>query len=252
MITAIERQWRILATGFCFACFGLGGVFLTVFVFPTIRLITPARSAVTCRRVIRRSFTLFMWLMTRVGVIRFEIAGAQILARDSGCLLVANHPTLIDYIVIASLTNHCDCIVKQALWSNPFLHGVVKAAGYIPNKGAEEVIDSCWKSLRQGNVLMIFPEGTRTASDTTPRLQRGAANIALRTETPIRVIHIQCEPQTLTKGEKWYQAPLRRPVYQLRVGELVDVSEFRNTATSMPGSARHLTDYLQTQLSRGI
>ncbi len=249
---SIDRLWRLLATWTCFACFGLGGVFLTLFVFPLVRLLYPQHSVIISRRIVSRGFCLFIGLLAKLGLVEFDIDGANILDRDHGCLVVANHPTLIDFVVIASLIDNCDCVVKPSMWSNPFTRGAVKAVKYIPGREAEEVIEQCHRSLSEGSVLLIFPEGTRTTEGMPFRLQRAAANIALRAGIPMRMVHIDCQPCTLSKEEKWYTVPSRRPTYKLRVGELINTVPFAENANSMAGAARHLTNHLHTQLTNGI
>ncbi len=93
------------------------------------------------------------------------------------------------------------------------MKGIVKAAGYIPNRDPESLLDDCSERLQDGNVLLVFPEGTRTSPGKPSKLQRGAAQIAVRTETDLRLIHITVEPSFLTKEKKWYQVPDTKPFF---------------------------------------
>ena len=118
----LDRGWRIFGTGLSFACFGLGGVLLSLTLFPLLRLTSPDRD--TTRRRIQRAmhytFRLFVLQMTLLGVISYEVRGRERLRRG-GALVVANHPSLIDVVLLIALMPEADCIVKQALWRNPFL-----------------------------------------------------------------------------------------------------------------------------------
>ncbi len=51
--------------------------------------------------------------------------------------MVANHPTLIDYVILASVMPETDCLVKSALLRNPFVSGVIRSADYLINSEAE-------------------------------------------------------------------------------------------------------------------
>ena len=51
----------------------------------------------------------------------YRIDGAEILRQERGCLVVANHPTLIDYVLLASVMPETDCPVKSALLKILFL-----------------------------------------------------------------------------------------------------------------------------------
>ena len=252
MTKKINQLWRLVSCWFCFACFGIGGVFLSLFVFPVIMLFKGRESTRINRLIIKQSFSAFVKLMALVGGLKFDIEGKDILTGDSGCILIANHPTLIDYVVIASMLDNCDCVVKEKLWSNPFIMGVVRAAGYIPNRGSEEVIESCNASLESGSVLLVFPEGTRTTPGKPMTLQRGAANIAVRCGKPIRVVHISCNPSFLTKEDKRYEVPAEQPVFKLRVGSLMNVDGLIEEASNPSIAARRLTEKMKFELSRDI
>ncbi|MCL4123280.1 UNVERIFIED_CONTAM: hypothetical protein GTU68_060962 [Idotea baltica] len=134
--------------------------------------------------------------------IRYQFDGAELLKEDKSCLIIANHPSLIDYVLIASQLPQCDCIVKAALWHNPFIRGIVRAAGYIPNREPEAFLEECSDKLNSGNVLLVFPEGTRTTPGIKSKLQRGAAQIAVRSESDLRIIHVTVTPSFLTKEAK--------------------------------------------------
>ena len=241
----INYAWRLLATGGCFAVFGIGGLVLWVFVFPVLRLVTRRNCAEHSRWVIHKSFAVFLWLMQAVGIMRLDVADADRLRRCRGALVLANHPTLIDVVVLVSLIPDASCVVKQALWTNPFLGGVVRAARYISNADADRLIDDCAGDLQCGRVLIIFPEGTRTRPDQPLKFQRGASYIALRSRVPLLPVLIDCTPTTLTKREKWYQIPARRFDLRVRVLDAVDVGRWSPPGETQTLAARRLTRALE-------
>ena len=73
-------------------------------------------------------FRLFMGMLKRLGCWTTGSAAYPLPCR---ALIVANHPSLLDYVILAAELPVCDCIVKRALWHNVFLGGVVRAADYI-------------------------------------------------------------------------------------------------------------------------
>jgi 1-acyl-sn-glycerol-3-phosphate acyltransferase len=229
-LDGIERRFdyvrRLVGTGFSFAAFGLGALALSVFVFPVLNLTVAdrAKRAGVAQRIVHRAFRLFVRIMTVVGVIDVEVTGAAALHSDRGRLIVANHPTLIDVVLLVSLLRETQCVVKHQNWRNPFMRGVLVATGYIRNDDdPEALIDACAGVLRAGHNLVIFPEGSRTVPGRPRLLQRGFANIALAAGASIRLVTIRCAPTTLTKGEKWYEIPPRRAVFAVAVHELIDV-----------------------------
>ncbi len=245
-MSAINKYWRILTTGFCFVVFGLGGLILSFIIIPFVHLIVhdSIKREYKVQRVISFTFDIFCRLMKFTGAIDYRIDGADRLAKDKNCLIVANHPSLIDYVLVASQLKQCDCLVKSAIWSNPFMKRIVKAAGYIPNETPDDLLDICEQRFERDNVLLVFPEGTRTTPGETSKLQRGAAQIAIRTKRDLRIVHISVSPSFLTKQKKWYQVPDKRPFFHVEVKDKVEVMPFIEQTNNPTSAARRLNSYL--------
>lgn len=246
MVERLGRYWRVAATGLSFALFGIGGLLLRAILFPLLALLVraPARRAGAARTVIRLTLRAFVAAMHGLGVLRYEIVGREKLERG-GLLILANHPTLIDTVFLMAFVKRADCIVKSQLWNNPFTSGPVRAAGYISNTQGPELVDACIASLRAGNNLIVFPEGTRTPAAGPIVLKRGAANIAVRGARDVTPVLIRCQPATLGKGARWWQVPARRAQFRIEVMEDIRVRRFTSTGLSDVLAARRLTDYLQ-------
>jgi 1-acyl-sn-glycerol-3-phosphate acyltransferase len=250
MFNVAWRAWRVLATGVCFALFGLGGVVLRVLVFPVMTLCVrgPARAA-AARAIIRLAFRAFVGVMRLLGVLRYEVTGLDKLARG-GQLILANHPTLIDTVFLMAFVKNADCIVKGALWNNAVTGAPVRAAGYIKNDNGPQLLDDCIASLRAGGNLIVFPEGTRTAQGGTPALKRGAANIAVRASQAVTPVVIRCDPPTLGKGEKWWQVPPRQARFRIDVMDDIGMECFSAAGVSDTVAARRLTEHLQLYFTK--
>lgn len=245
MLDRLGRCWRILATGACFLVFGMGGAVFGLIVFPLLCLFVPAgeRRRRVARAVIHGTFGWFVALMRAAGVITVEVRGLDKL-RSGGQLILANHPTLIDVVLLMSLIERADCIVKGALGRNPFTRGPVLAAGFVFNDSAEGLVEDCVASIQAGNNLIIFPEGTRSSRTEPMRLQRGAARVALQAGVDITPVRIGCMPLTLAKGEKWYEVPVRRPHFRVVFCEPIPVGAFQHASPSQAVAARRLTQHL--------
>jgi 1-acyl-sn-glycerol-3-phosphate acyltransferase len=240
------RYWRIFATGLCFALFGIGGLLLRAIVFPLLVLLvrrTPARIR-TARTIIRFTFRAFVGTMRLFGVLRYEIVGREKLDRAS-LLILANHPTLIDTVFLMAFVKDADCIVKTGLWANPFTRGPVRAAAYIQSTQGAQSIDACIGSLRAGNNLIVFPEGTRTPASGVIALKRGAANIAVRGACAVTPVVIRCHPSTLGKGDKWWQVPARLARFHIEVKDDIAIERFSGAGATDAIAARRLTEHLQ-------
>ncbi|WP_375143673.1 lysophospholipid acyltransferase family protein [Citrobacter farmeri] len=254
VISALNRLWRIAMTGFCFALFGLGGLLLSVVWFNILLVFVwdNARRRRIARRSIAASFRLFLTVTRVLGVLDYQMKGVDILRQERGCLVVANHPTLIDYVLLASVMPETDCLVKSALLKNPFLSGVVRAADYLVNSQADALLPASQQRLAQGDTILIFPEGTRTRPGETMTLQRGAANIAVRCGSDIRVVTIHCSQRMLDKESKWYQVPPTKPLFTVEVRERVKIDHFYDANLQEPAlAARQLNRHLLLQLQPG-
>ena len=246
MFNYLERIWRILATGFCFSVFGIGGVVLTVLVFPLQRVCY--RNDVTRNRVARKTvhygFKFFVTLMSITRVISFSVIEQHRFAQLKGQLVLANHPSLIDVVVLISVIPNADCVVKAHLFRNPFIRGVIQSTGYISNESPEGLLQDCEQSLRAGNNLIVFPEGTRTTPGQALHFKRGAANIALRCQAPISLVGISMQPSTLTKSEAWYQVAKKRAHFKMWLSDSILDRDVLPTNT-VAQQARQLTQKLE-------
>lgn len=248
----LNHVWRIFATGFVFVLFGIGALVISVTMFPLLRI--SSWNADTARRRIQRgmqlTFRAYMEIMRVLGILTYRVEGAARL-REPGRLIVANHPTLLDVVLLVSLMPEVDCIVKRGLWRNPFLRWPVSWAGYLPNAVGEELIEVCAATLRRGHSLLVFPEGTRTEPGRPLRMQRGAAHIALAADSEILPVTITCDPPTLFKGNPWYRVPARRFHLQVVVGAPVAARDFLRPDEAPARTARRLTQWMLAHFDGG-
>lgn len=250
MAARLNRLWRLFGTGLGFALFGVGGLLLTLCWFPLLALcLRGPRRRILAQASIKWSFRLFLGLLKGLGVLDYRVIGMPSGLR--GALVVANHPSLLDYVMLAAELPACDCIVKQALWHNPFLGGVVRAADYIANVEAERLLPLCIERVRHGGLLLVFPEGTRTTPGQPIRLQRGAAQLAVRSQVPIQPVRIHCSERFLTKQDKWFRVPRRKPHFTLEFLPQVSAAEVVLGEASSALAARQLTRFLTRVLQPG-
>ncbi len=218
----------------------MGALLLGVIAYPVLALVS--RSAeqreVRMQRAIHHAFRMFVGFMRGVGVIAVQQVGDGRLPKAGPCLVIANHPSLIDYVLLGSRLPQADVVVKRAHWTNPFTRGVVRGAGYIPNDSGESTLEACVSRLRAGRVVLLFPEGTRSPRGGLGPFQRGAAHVALAARLPAVPVTITCEPPGLMRGQPWWDVPATRMLYTLRVGEPI---RSEAAGTSRARASRALT-----------
>lgn len=218
MLKRIDQVRRAALTGFAFALFGSGGVVVAAVLFPLLVLMPGSEAARRRRgqRVIHRSFRFFIWLWTFLGLLTYTRPDLSRL-NQPGQLIIANHPSLIDVVFLISFIKEANCVIKRGLYLNPFTIGVVMAARYISNADSDALIDDCAATLKAGNSLIIFPEGTRTTYGEPMHMQRGAANIALRAGVPLVPVVIHCSQHFLTRKASWRKAPQVKPHFNFEI-----------------------------------
>jgi len=243
------RRW--LATVLSFAVFGAASLGLGFAVFPLLRLTaTPARGRLRVRRVLAAALRGHLRMMAALGVLSYEFQGAGRLGRP-GQLILANHPTLIDVLFLLGFAPGANCVVKGALWRNPFTRWPLLAAGYVPNAPTGVMIGEAAAALAAGQSVIIFPEGTRTVPGAKPSFHRGAAAIAIRAAAVVTPVYIRCDPPTLAKREPWYRIPPRRVHFRLRTGIDIDPGGLR-ARSSGPLAARELNTLLLDVYAREL
>ena len=252
MTDRLNYCWRLVATGICFATFGIGGLALSTLVFPLLLLAPHKDRARRARWLVHKSFSTFMGMMETLGVMHLEVIGAERLRTCRNTLVLANHPTLIDVVALISLMPEASCVVKQALWENPFLGGVVRAADYVKNSEPESLINDCSNDLVAGNPLIIFPEGTRSQPGKPLHFLRGAAHIVLKSDTPILPVLIDCVPPTLSQANKWWQIPDKRFHLRITVQEPIAPHQMRIDKKTESLSARQLTRTLEAYFTQEL
>ncbi len=245
-------HWRLFATALSFAIFGIGGVILRVVVYPLLTLLPG--DAIDHRRRSRAAtsatFRFFIGFMHRTGVMTYDFEGVERLGRP-GQMVIANHPSLIDVVVLIACIRDSNCVVKQSLWDNPCMRGPIRAAQYISNSGSADMLEEAAAALQEGQTLIIFPEGTRTTPGRAPQFHRGAAAMALRGARVITPVTISVTPTTQTKAEPWYSIPSRRFHFHLRVGEDIDPRTFAALGPP-PVASRRLNDHLHQHFMKEL
>lgn len=240
------RIGRAFGVGLFLVLIGVGGSLLAMTVFPLVVMTTadPQLRQRRIQKIMQLSMKSYCWGIHALGIAGLEFVDAERMRDLRGVLIVANHPSLLDVVLIMTLIPSVQCVVKAALWRNPFFRLTVSGAGYIRNDlEPEALVNACVATLRAGNNLIIFPEGTRSVSGQPMHLRRGFANIATLAQADLQPLTITCWPPFLEKGIPWWRVPAERPRFRVAVGERLSIAPFL-TAVSRPLATRRLTAYL--------
>lgn len=172
------------------------------------------------RAVISRVYRRFWDGAERLGMMRIDASALDRLADEPGGLIVAaNHPTMLDALVLVARLPRGVCIMKAGLMRNPFLGAGARLARYIRNDSGRAMVRWSVECLRDGGQLVMFPEGTRTVRRPLNPFQPGIALIARRAGVPIQTVIIETDTPYLRKGWPIWRAPPFPIAIRLRLGE---------------------------------
>lgn len=257
LLRRIDFTWRLLGTGLGFVVFLGGGLIVAAVGFPAINLTTPAgpRRRERYHALIGWVFRVFVGMLTGLRLMTLRIDDPAALKGSKGVIVVANHPTLIDIVLLSAFIPRAQCIVKRELWSSPFLGGIMRGNGYIPSDlEADQLVAACREALAGGRSLIIFPEGTRSRRGEPLRFHRGFAHLATLLEADIQVTLISCEPPMLAKGEKWWEIPSRRPQMRVSQAGWIRAASWRGEeyrSVTARGIVRQLERFYNERLAAG-
>lgn len=133
-----------------------------------------------------------MWLMLHT-IYRIEVKGADRIPDEGPCVLVCNHVSFADAVVIgASIRRPVRFVMDHRIFQIPVLSWFFRTVGAIPiapahedAAGLERAYAQIAKALDAGDVVCIFPEGKLTASGDLQVFRQGVQRIIERSPVPV-------------------------------------------------------------------
>ncbi len=241
--------WRIFGKIFAFFIFGLGGLLLGIFALPVMKLIWQKKEVFNkkARRLVTALFRFFTAVLSVFSVAKITINDKKKLNNLGGCVVVANHPSLLDVVTLISQIPNANCIVNASLKKNVI--GAVVASLYITNDYEHaKLIELCKQTIAEGNALIIFPEGTRSKPQGQNQYKKGAARVALAAKCPIVPVFIggndkiglrKKDPILLFNHTDYYR-------YSLCVKEEISPDDFKELPE--PAAAKRITEKIHDLL----
>ena len=133
------------------------------------------------------------WPVTKFAY-RLKAKGVEHVPRDGGFVLAANHPANFDPwpLGIPLIPRRTLRFMAKVELFNPILSPLLEAAGAFPVRRGQadfEAIETAVRLVRDGEVVVMFPEGTRRSKGLRKKFQptphSGAARIALAADAPL-------------------------------------------------------------------
>jgi 1-acyl-sn-glycerol-3-phosphate acyltransferase len=171
---------------------------------------------------ISSGFRLFSWMLSVTGAYRLDLTAIDTLRDGPPVILAPNHPSLIDALLILTRHPNIACVMKAELMGNVFLGAGSRLARYIPSDQPRQMIKDAIADLRNGGMLLLFPEGTRTRRDPINPLTASVGVIAKHANVPVQVAIIETDSAYLSKGWPLFKRPNLPITCRVRLGRRFD------------------------------
>ncbi len=223
-------------------------IFLTVssvLLFPVAVLIWAVTLPFDRRKVLLHRFTcfwasLYTWLNP---VWPVTVVGREKIRPGAPYVMVANHLSLLDILVLFRLFTHFKWVSKIENFRVPFIGWNMTLNRYIKLRRGDRgsvvrMMKACEHTLGQGNPIMMFPEGTRSQDGQMRSFKTGAFELALKTGSPILPIVIRGTANALPKRGFVLQG--RHPISITVLDEIPAESFAGSTVDDLTASIREL------------
>lgn len=222
----LRQLWLAIAYYLSWIWFGLGGLALNLACVPLLLLPKPERRGHRVRAVTRSMFNFWLQWLHVSNVIRVTWTGFD-RPLPTGVIYAANHPGIMDAPLLLAGLPDTVCIMKPALLRNPFVAPTALACGYV--SAGENGVDLLRNSIARvnaGQSLLVFPEGTRTATGSVINpLKPGFALIARRAGCSVQLIYVRATPHLGSKSLPWWHLPVLPGRVEFILGELIPPDE---------------------------
>ena len=166
-----------------------------------------------------RKIIVFLVYIFNVIVFRVKCVGQENIQNKGAYIICANHTSNWDeQILVSNLKRKVYVMAKAELFKNKFIKWLGDKCCVFPVKRGMRDIESIkysLKLLKDGEILVIFPEGTRKGLEKNGKAQNGVAYMAIRTGVPVIPVGIQGEMKQFRK-------------VKLNIGEPLDFSQYKS------------------------
>ncbi len=166
---------------------------------------------------------------------KITISGKENIPRNQACIMVANHQSMVDILVLYKLFVHFKWVSKKEVFRVPFFGWNMELNRYIKldrvsRRSIAKMINEANENLDIGNPVMIFPEGTRSANGEIKKFKEGAFALALKSSVPIVPIVIMGTAEVIGKSPLFFH-PNRR--MQMHILPAIDSDSFKEKDSAL-------------------
>lgn len=221
----IKRSIDLLVTIMAWIYFTLGCfiLFFPFYLFSTLLSKNPEASFQKINQRLLKSFFIVLRIITPHLTIHID---DDVYALRSS-VIVSNHISYLDPILLVSLFEKHKTIVKKTFLKVPVFGWLLKTSGYLSATTDEsftalmlERVEKMEQYLSSGGNVFIFPEGTRSRDGRIGRFKKGAFTIARRYQVPIQVLLISNTNILLQPGKFLFNTCVPNTIEVKRIGTI--------------------------------
>ena len=195
-LRCLERVGDFFLTVLLWAYFLFGYLFLLLFLFvPSLLRLKDSAAALQKMNFLHLKI-FFAWLRLLAPRARFAVDENVRSLRSS--IIVCNHVSYLDPILLVSLFERQTTIVKNTFFRVPIFGWFLRKAGYVPSSPSSEIFDPAMTAnlekikshLDSGGNLFVFPEGTRSRGRLLP-FNKGIFSIARYCRTGVKLVFLE-------------------------------------------------------------
>ncbi|MBI2557946.1 1-acyl-sn-glycerol-3-phosphate acyltransferase [Candidatus Woesearchaeota archaeon] len=160
-----------------------------------------------------------------------EVSGLENLPKHGPFIIAANHTSYMDHLIMSLLVEHLDrkihVLAKKEHFDNVFKkiwHSYVGAIPIDREKGGKETLKWAIKALKEGKIIGIHPEGTRSLTGKLQKAKTGVARLALKAKVPVVPIGLIGTFEILPKGK--YVPKLKKAI--MNIGKPIYFEKYYN------------------------
>lgn len=196
------------------------------------------------RRLISRFLTGYLFFLRVFCSVRVDSTALEKVRVDGPLIIIANHPSLLDAVVLLARLPRAVCVMKGSLRRNILFGPMARLSGYVSNDDPMTLIRQTCDELAGGAQILIFPEGTRTRTFPVNTFSEAAAFIAARSGVSVQSLFIAFSSPYLGKAWPLFKKPVLPLCITVKLGQKFEPAGDRLAQTEQ------LESYYRAHLQR--
>jgi 1-acyl-sn-glycerol-3-phosphate acyltransferase len=132
-----------------------------------------------------------------------KVTGRELIPKGPS-VIIANHESLIDPLVLFGLYRDFKCVSKRSNFKLPIIGWLMRLCRYIPIERGDRasmmrMMEIAHRWLREGTAILILPEGTRSMTGELQAFKKGAFWLAMESGAPVVPVVMTGTGRTLPK-----------------------------------------------------